>query len=115
MYDLDEQGNPFPVDDLAPGIFADNRRVVGNTTVGAQRVSTVFLVIDHGFGMGPPVLWETMVFGLPGDEPQWRYTSKDDAMLGHARLVAQLRSGVPAAELDPFDSVWDEEVLGGLS
>lgn len=26
-------------------------------------VSTVFLAIDHAFGDGPPVLYETMIFG----------------------------------------------------
>lgn len=38
-------------------------RVVHQTDVAGCRVSTVFLAIDHQFGTGPPVLWETMVFG----------------------------------------------------
>ena len=38
-------------------------RVVHQTVVAGCEVSTVFLAIDHQLGNGPPVLWETMVFG----------------------------------------------------
>jgi hypothetical protein len=67
---------------------------------GSVQVSTVFLGIDHQFGKGPPVLWETMVFHeLPGqrrDESpdfgdlQRRYASHEDALRGHAEIVAMI-------------------------
>ncbi len=52
-------------------------------------VSTVFLGIDHGFGMWDyPILWETMIFGLPDNEDyQERYTSAEDAIIGHHSAV----------------------------
>lgn len=57
-------------------------------------VSTVFLSLDHNHsGHGPPVLWETMIFGIEmpdGDEYdfQHRYRSVAEAVKGHARAVA---------------------------
>jgi len=42
----------------------DDARVVARDQIGESRVSTVFLGLDHNFmGDGPPILWETMVFG----------------------------------------------------
>lgn len=40
----------------------DPERHIGSTDVGGYWVSTVFLAIDHQFGDGPPLLFETMVF-----------------------------------------------------
>jgi hypothetical protein len=42
--------------------FETADRRVFETFVGAYRVSTVFLGLDHSFGHGPPVLFETMIF-----------------------------------------------------
>ena len=36
---------------------------VDKTEKGKVMVSTVFLRIDHSFGSGPPLLFETMIFG----------------------------------------------------
>lgn len=72
----------------------ENRRVKETITMGV-RVSTVFLGIDHSFGSGPPVLWETMTFA-GGDRlhlpiaVQTRYTSVEDAILGHELIVAEV-------------------------
>lgn len=41
---------------------AENR-IVRKTDVAGCEVSTVFLGLNHNWGDGPPVLWETMVFG----------------------------------------------------
>lgn len=60
----------------------------GDTERDGVRVSTVFLGLDHSFGAGPPVLWETMIFGGDHDEYQERYTSYEDAVEGHARACA---------------------------
>lgn len=50
-------------------------------------VSTVFLGIDHNFFAGPPILFETMVFGGPCDGDMERYTTWDEAETGHAAMV----------------------------
>ena len=53
-------------------------------------VSTVWLGIDHGFGAGPPLIFETMIFGGPRNEDTERYTTKEQALAGHNRIVAEL-------------------------
>jgi hypothetical protein len=50
-------------------------------------VSTVYLGIDHGYGNGPPVLWETMVFCEgKNDQDFERSTSRKDALKVHRRF-----------------------------
>jgi hypothetical protein len=95
-YILDENDNPV----LEPNLMKwsawyeanrDKRRVARDK-VGEYEVSTVFLTFDHGWDGGPPVLWETMIFGGKYDdwinEYQVRYTSLADAKAGHAEAVA---------------------------
>ena len=43
--------------------FQDADRRVTSTDVGGAQISTVFLGIDHQFGVGIPILFETLVFG----------------------------------------------------
>jgi hypothetical protein len=71
-----------------------NRQLRKDHVAGAV-VSTVFLGIDHRCGGdGPPVLWETMIFGGTHDGFQDRYTSEDEAFTGHARVLGSLLRGV---------------------
>ena len=72
---------------------ADAERIVAKTTVGDTRVSTVFLGLDHCWGSGPPLLWETMIFGGSHDGWQERYTSQEEAIRRHNEIVGQLQSG----------------------
>lgn len=55
-------------------------------------VSTVFLGIDHQFGDGPPLIWETMIFTDLGWLGNWchRYTTKAAATNGHYLIVGCL-------------------------
>lgn len=55
------------------------------------RVSTVFLGLDHGYGGGLPILFETMVFGGKLDENQWRYSTYQEAVEGHARVLREVK------------------------
>ena len=83
---------PIPADDgEASALFREDRHVAWDEVAGAK-VSTVFLVIDHGFE-GPPVLFETMVFNGPHDQWQDRYQTWDEALAGHNRVVEALREG----------------------
>jgi len=78
-----------PVTDViewAKGFEISNRRV-GLYTVDAFRVSTVFLGLDHGFGFGPPLLFETMVFGGPLNYEMERYSTWKQAEIGHNQIV----------------------------
>ena len=90
-YVRDEAGEPRLEPDLIAWakVFHDPRRIVAQTDLGTIRVSTVFLGLDHsfGFGGGEPVLWETMIFSGTQNDYQERYTSRADAVAGHARAV----------------------------
>ncbi len=69
-------------------------RVVEQTMFSDDTVvSTVFLGLNHQFVFGPPKLYETMVFrddkGM--DEEQWRYSTREEAAIGHAAAVERVR------------------------
>lgn len=68
----------------------DGSRRVASWEKDGVRVSTVFLAIDHRFDGGPPLLFETMVFGGPLDNEQERYTTWAEAEAGHAAMVARV-------------------------
>ena len=73
--------------------FHDNdTRRVARDTVGKADVSTVFLGVDHSFGGEKPLWFETMIFGGQYDEWQRRYTTWDEALAGHKKIVADLRA-----------------------
>jgi hypothetical protein len=53
-------------------------------------VSTVFLGIDHGFGEGPPLIFETMVFASErhlDERDCQRYSTESEAVTGHHEMV----------------------------
>jgi hypothetical protein len=96
-YILDESGNPQPCADLATWARAfDGTRHIAMTDVDssvAAKVSTVFLGLDHRFGgEGPPIVFETMVFGGALDGEQERYCTKAEALAGHEKMVARVRA-----------------------
>ncbi len=76
--------------------FQDFRhRSVASDYVGEVHVSTVFLALDHAFTGGPPLVFETMVFGFDDEgEYQWRYHTWDEAVAGHQRVLAAVRDGL---------------------
>ncbi len=69
--------------------FEKDDRIVAQEDVGPYWVSTVFLGIDHQWGDGPPLLFETMVF-KDGKGDQWveRASTWDEAALMHVYGVA---------------------------
>lgn len=96
-YILDDDGNPIATDVQTWGRWFEDiglRRRIAYDKIGALQISTVFLGLNHQWGDGPPVLWETMVFGLPddADEIQLRYTSKVDALKGHRQTRDEMKA-----------------------
>lgn len=59
----------------------------------SMTVSTTFLGVDHGHGGGSPILWETSLFG----NMLKRYTTFEDAMVGHKAVVDKLLEDYPFA------------------
>lgn len=79
---------------------------VSRTTFGEVRVSTVFLGLDHSFGVGPPILFETIIFGGESDGYQQRCETWDQAEQMH-RVACDLVGGEPDVEEDEEDlSLW---------
>jgi hypothetical protein len=66
-------------------------RVAETVPSPGLRVSTIFLGIDHGWGPGPPILFETMVFNDYGDGDCRRYATWAEAELGHMEIVEALQ------------------------
>ncbi len=60
---------------------------VGNYQGGDVGVSTVFLGSDHQFGEGPPLIFETMIFGGKYDGYTDRYSTWEEAEAGHEKAV----------------------------
>ena len=69
--------------------FEKADRHIAQTIQGNVRVSTVFLGLDHQWGEGPPILFETMIFGGKHDQYQKRYSTWDEAEQGH-RVACKL-------------------------
>lgn len=95
LYRLDERGTPVACSVETWGKWferCNKDRQVADTTVGRSFVSTVFLAIDHNHsGDGPPILWETMVFGGELDGSSWRYSSEEEAKKNHDRIVTEIK------------------------
>lgn len=72
--------------------FLEGGRRVALDEFDGVTVSTVFLALDHNHFGGEPVLFETMVFGGPHNETQWRYHSHPEALQGHAQAVAMAQA-----------------------
>lgn len=66
-------------------------RQVDRTNIEGVDVSTVFLGLDHRWGCGPPLLFETMVFGGSHDGHQWRYSTWKEAQANHKRIVKLIK------------------------
>lgn len=85
---------PVPVSDVIEWAleFEKTNRVVAKSHVGDLLISTVFLGVDHNFlDIGPPLLFETMVFDENGDGiDRQRYSTWDEAQAGHDAIVKKL-------------------------
>jgi hypothetical protein len=57
------------------------------------RVSTVFLGLNHQWGDGPPLIFETMIFGGPHDQYQERCSTWDEAERMHRAALRLARWG----------------------
>jgi hypothetical protein len=101
FYDMD--GNPTTIGDWAARTdgFEETFRVAKDT-VGEADVSTVLLGLDHSHGSGPPLIFESMIFGGDHDCAQWRYATREAAEDGHRRIVEALAKGETPPETLPI-------------
>jgi hypothetical protein len=96
-YVLNEAGEAVPTGSLYEWSkwFETNRdgRMVSKTTVGEAEVSTVFLGMNHQWGSGPPLIFETMIFGGKWESHCWRWSTRAQSVAAHDQIVAVLRDG----------------------
>lgn len=85
----DRQGRPISSAEVET-LWMQDRRVALTDLGRLGRVSTVWLGIDHGYGEGPPLIFETMIFGGPMDQHCDRYSTEEQARTGHDFMVIAL-------------------------
>lgn len=102
----DKDGEPITWDQWGALAADDDYRRVGLTEIGPYTVSTVWLGLDHSFGRGPPVIFETMVFttsAWKADRTEEdhellleidarRYSTLTEAMDGHVEQCLLVRA-----------------------
>lgn len=96
----DRQGHPMTLLEWAAAFETrrDQKRVAETTLPNGRWVSTVWLGLDHSFGSGPPLIFETMVFPSKddmGDLDSDRYSTEAEALAGHARLCEKWTAAEP--------------------
>jgi hypothetical protein len=87
---------------MGTGDESQNRHVAKTKGPGCK-ISTVFLGLDHSFGEGKPLLFETMVFGGKFDQETNRYSTWDEAEAGHIEMCIKFLG------LDGVLLIWDDE------
>ena len=105
-YDID--GNPITMEEWSQ-MFGSRRAMregadngestpeedwtrIGSTHIGTAWISTVWLGLDHSFGDGPPLIFETMVFGGAFDQDGERWSTKEQALAGHEAWCEKVRA-----------------------
>jgi hypothetical protein len=65
------------------------------------RVSTVFLGLNHQYEEGPPLVFETMVFGGAHDQAwEERYSTYDEAKAGHEAMIERVLESLKPKQLE---------------
>ncbi len=92
----------------AAAAFGDKAgRQIARDELEGVSISTVFLVLNHSYE-GPPVLFETMIFGGKHDLFQERYCTKAEAIEGHARALAMVMEAAGEDFQDESDDEPDD-------
>lgn len=85
----------------------NNREVTSTHLLNGYWVSTIFIGIDHAWGNGPPMIFESMVFTSDKDMrsvDMMRYSTEVDARIGHELLCQKWsKREISAAHRDSDD------------
>jgi hypothetical protein len=93
---FDRNGEPISPEEWSAAFGRDDR-TVARTSLGTRgEVSTVWLGLDASHGDGPPLIFETMMFGGPMHALRLgQYSTEEGAKAGHqAVLNALLHHGL---------------------
>ena len=84
--------------------FSWENRMVLHSKVGKYIVSTVDLGLDHSFGIGEPLYYETMIFNWedetenPFSDYQERYSTEEEAKKGHEEAIEYVKNKLEREE-----------------
>jgi hypothetical protein len=92
-YRLGQGNRPEPISWYEAGVLLADYRgrcIAYHKLKNGIKISTAFLVFDHGLlTQGPPVLWNTIVTFPSGNERMYQqYSTHCDALDGHDEAVA---------------------------
>jgi hypothetical protein len=92
FYILNDKGSPVPVGVIEWAKWFGEHKNIRQETIGRSWISTIFLGLDYEpFRGGPPVLWETMVFGGKCNQEGDRCAgSKEQAEAMHEAMVKRV-------------------------
>jgi hypothetical protein len=121
---LDESGNVVECDLLTWAIWFEKsrQRIIEQDTVEGLWVSTIFMGLNHQYGRGKPLWFETMVFHEPQYDPDFdrmrrepagyseRYTTIQEARAGHAAAIEWIK----ARKVEQGSSYDSRAILGLL-
>jgi hypothetical protein len=96
FYGMD--GQPISLEEWGRLAGSDQKIVARSDLPGGVWVSTVLLGLDHSFGSGPPVIFETMVFESQDNLEELdceRYCTRAEAELGHEAMVTKWTGWIP--------------------
>lgn len=106
----DRAGNPIDTDTFRR-MWPVQQRVAFDR-IGDVDISTVWLGLDHNFsGEGPPLIFETMVFGGRHDQEQQRYATEQAALFGHSLWVAHIRLEAEHEPTEPKPNTRPEQAV----
>lgn len=90
----DRKGKPIDQRKWAELFESVEYRIIGSLEENDIHISTVWLGLDHNWGRGAPLIFETMIFGGPYDQRQWRWHTENEAEQAHQVIVTAFREGM---------------------
>jgi len=93
MYYIMQNMRPRPVQFFEFAAWSEtHNRSIDRTEVGDVVISTIFRGVDHSYGEGPPLLFETRVSGGLCDGESRQYATLGEAKRGHHDIVDAIRA-----------------------
>jgi hypothetical protein len=75
--------------------FVEENRLVAWDSIGDANISTVFTGTNSRYwGDGPPLVFETMIFGGVHDNKQWKCCTWEEAEEQHKKVVEMVKAAL---------------------
>ena len=113
---LDRQGRPLSLMEWCKLIEDGDYKIVDRLDEerDGERIliSTVWLGLNHNWGPGDPLIFETMIFGGPYHHWQMRWSTEEEALKGHEAVVWAYRENLsPDEAIKHLRETLDDETL----